>query len=75
MGDKGRSEDSGRGSNEVVRDIVMRVRSMRERDIRVCGFLTGEGVALPIESMIWSASASSGLNSEISRAGMGGSEG
>lgn len=68
------SGDSGTGSKEFVRDIVMRVRSSRERDIRGWGFFTGEGVALPMELMIWSARTSSGSRTGGSKFGIGGSE-
>lgn len=70
----GSSGDSGTGSKEFVRDMVMRVRSMSERDMRGWGFLTGDGVALPIELIIWSASASSASTSSGSKVGIGGSE-
>lgn len=62
------SGDSDTGSKEVVRVMVRRVRSMRDMDIRDCGFLTGEGVALPMALTISSAKSSSGSSS-------GGSEG
>ena len=75
MEGKGRSGDSGTGSKEFVRAIDMRVRSTRDRDIRGCGFFTGEGVASPIEEMICLARASSGLRSGCSMIGIGGSEG
>jgi hypothetical protein len=52
----------------------MRVRSTRERDIRGCGFLTGDGVAAPIESMIWSARNSSVEVGGL-KMGIGGSNG
>jgi autotransporter adhesin len=59
---KGRG-DSGTGSKDVVRDMVMRVRSMRDMDMRGWAFLTGEGVALATALAICSARASSGSSS------------
>ena len=59
------------GGKEVERAMDMRVRSARER--RGCGFLTGEGVAFPIEEMMASAMVSSYVN--VGGRRIGGSEG
>lgn len=59
----GSEGDSEIGGKEVVRAMDMRVLSTRERDIRGCGFLMGEGVAAARESTIWVARASSAVSS------------
>lgn len=61
------------GSKEVVRAMDMRVRSIRDIDMRGWGFLTGEGVASPMALTICSARASSGLGSGCEVWGVGGS--
>jgi hypothetical protein len=48
----GRSGLPGKDSKEVVRAMLMRVRSMSDMDILGWGFLMGEGVAAPMEFMI-----------------------
>jgi hypothetical protein len=63
--------DSVTASKEVVRDMVMRVRSINDMDMRGCGFLTGDGVALPMASMMSSARASSGSRDGIRNVGIG----
>ena len=70
-GGDGRRGESCSGTGEMAFGnaepaMDMRVRSMRDK--RGCGFLTGEGVALLMEEIIWSAIASSGFS-------IGGSEG
>ena len=57
------------GSKDGVRDRVMRVRSTSDIDMRGWAFLTGDGVASPIASIIKSARASSDLEPGISRVG------
>lgn len=72
------SGDSATGEKDVLCDIVMRVRSSRDRDMRGWGFLTGDGVALPMESMIWSAMASSASKTggaKVRISGLGGDSG
>jgi hypothetical protein len=69
-GGEGREGDSGMAV-KAWGAMERRVRSMR--DIRGCGFFTGEGVASPIVETIWAARASSVLTYVGSRTG--GSEG
>lgn len=67
----GEGGDSVIGGKEVAWAMDKRVRSARER--RGCSFLTGEGVAFPIEEMMASAMASSCVN--VGGRRIGGSEG
>jgi hypothetical protein len=67
----GELSDSVTASKEVVRDMVMRVRSINDMDMRGCGFLTGDGVALPMASIMSSARASSGSRDGIRNVGIG----